>query len=63
MAKMYNKTPSEMLRIEEDYTAFCLDEACAFIRLKMEDPEDPQKPNFKTQVTSFSDFYKQLDKK
>ena len=63
MSTMYHKTPSELLRIEEDYTAFCLDEACIFIRLKMEDAENPQKPNFKEKATSFSDFYEQLDKK
>lgn len=28
MAKEYNKRPSEILFIDDPYTAFCLDEAC-----------------------------------
>lgn len=28
---MYNKMPSEILRIKDEYTSFCFDEACIFL--------------------------------
>lgn len=28
---MYNKMPSEILRIKDEYTSFCFDEACMFL--------------------------------
>ena len=36
IANRYNKLPSEILKIEEEYTAFCLDEACAYIHAQLE---------------------------
>lgn len=33
--------PSEMMGIEDTYTAFCFDEACAFIIQKIRDGEKP----------------------
>jgi hypothetical protein len=55
---MYNRTPSEVLRIEDEYTAFCFDEACAFIRAKMEHPKKPEQPKFRKHYSSFADLYK-----
>ncbi|MGX8125684.1 hypothetical protein ACWTV9_05495 [Clostridioides difficile] len=45
---MYNKMPSEILRIKDEYTAFCFDEACIFLvdaikndkKLKFKDDKD-----------------------
>lgn len=36
VAKRYNKLPSEILHIEDEYTAFCFDEACSYIQFKLE---------------------------
>lgn len=33
--------PSEVMGIEDEYTAFCFDEACAFIVAKMQKGEEP----------------------
>ncbi|WP_250673540.1 hypothetical protein LZ906_007860 [Paraclostridium ghonii] len=32
----YNKLPSEILRIDDEYTAFCFDEACMYISNELE---------------------------
>ena len=36
-----NCRPSEMIGIEDAYTAFCFDEACALIITKLEKGEEP----------------------
>jgi len=59
MSKMYTKTPAELLFIEDEYTSYCLNEACAFIRQKIENKEEP---HFKKQYTSFADIYKKYDR-
>lgn len=56
MAKMYNKRPSEIAAIDDEYTAYCLDEACALMVKYIEDGQEPQ---FHQKYTSFSDLYKQ----
>ena len=33
--------PSDLMGIEDAYTAFCFDEACAYIISKMHDGEEP----------------------
>ena len=48
------------MNIKDEYTAFCLDEACDEIVTIMRDKEAP-KPTFYTQYNSFSDLYKQYD--
>ena len=54
MAKMYQVRPSELLNADDPYTAYCIDEACHFIRRKLEDGESPV---FEHKVTSFADIY------
>lgn len=54
--------PSELLEIADAYTAFCFDEAFAFILRKLQDGEKPvvknkNKGNYKKP----SDFYKQFE--
>jgi hypothetical protein len=44
-----------MLGISDPYTAYCFDEACAFIVAKMENGEEPQ---FGRKVKSFTELYK-----
>ena len=51
--------------IEDEYTAFCFNEACAFIVTKLKDGEKPivrlGKDNKKI-YSKPSDFYKKFDK-
>lgn len=56
MAKMWQKLPSEIIGISDDdeYTAFCFNEACSYIMTQM---EDDKKPIFKVKVKSFRDIY------
>jgi hypothetical protein len=56
MSKVYNQRPSNIAGIDDEYTAYCLDEACAFMISKIEDGETPC---FVTKYTSFSELYKQ----
>ena len=44
MSKKFKIRPSEILEIEDVYTAYCFDEACVYILSKVENGE---KPNFK----------------
>lgn len=57
-ATAFSCRPSELFSGElDEYAAYCLDEACAFILSKM---KDGQKPVFPDQLKfkSFKDFYK-----
>ena len=58
VAKVYDCRPSELLDIEDVYTAYCLDEACALIVTKMQQGETP---TFKKEYKSFRDIYKQYN--
>lgn len=55
---MYGKTPAELLFIDDEYTAFCLNQACAYIRSKIENKEEPV---FKADNNSFSQIYSKYD--
>lgn len=58
MAKMYNKRPSEFFDLKDDeYTAYCLDETCAYIQLQINDGKEPR---FRVKAKSFRDFYDSL---
>lgn len=54
-AQRYKVRPSELMGIEDPYTAFCLDEACALIAVKLDNGEEI---TFVTKYKSFSDIYK-----
>lgn len=60
MSKMYNQRPSNIASIEDEYTAYCLDEACALITNKINNGEEPM---FTKRYTSFSDLYKNIGNK
>lgn len=71
MSRIYNCLPSQMLRIEDDYTAYCFDEACALIMSKIDNDEKPKfkkiKEKQKNQVKKKarmlpSEIYKKFDK-
>lgn len=57
--------PSELLEIDDAYTAFCFDEACAFVIKKLEDGEKPilkEEEDSKKVYSRPSDFYKKFEK-
>ena len=64
MSKMYCCRPSEILNINDEYTAYCFDEACMFIRAKLESGEKPQYKVFRDEEEmhfgKFSDLYKTI---
>ena len=37
MAKFYNKRPSEILSVEDDYVAYCFDEVCYYYLVEIID--------------------------
>lgn len=53
---MYKVRPSTLLDITDSYTAYCFDEACAYITGQLEKGEEPQ---FKKKYKSFKDIYAQ----
>lgn len=73
MSRIYNCQPSQILRIKDEYTAYCFDEACALIISRIDDGEEPKfndedkKEKQKNQVKKKarmlpSDIYKKFDK-
>lgn len=57
LSKTYKQRPSEILGIKDDYTAFCLDEACAYIKMRIEKGDEP---SYAVKANSFSSFYDNL---
>ena len=57
MAKMYSTRPSAILMAEDEYTAYCLDEACAYIAGRIERGDTP---TFEVHYSSFSNMYHSL---
>lgn len=64
MSRLYNCRPSDVINIEDEYTAYCFNEACALIIIRMQNGEKPEygknrfEKNEKTHYTNFSDLYK-----
>lgn len=58
MSKIYNRLPSEIIKIKDEYTAYCFDEACCYIRNKLDNGEQP---SFRVKYKSFSDLYKKYN--
>ena len=42
MRRLDHSRPSKILGIDDEYTAYCLDEACALIISKIDDDEKPK---------------------
>ena len=59
MSNLYRCRPSELLQVGEAYAAWCLDEACFYVKTKIDDGKEPV---FKKQYSSFSEIYKDLEK-
>lgn len=65
MSKLYRVRPSEILGIIDVYTAYCLDEACAYIISKIQKGEEPdfniQKESLEKQhYSSLRDMYNSM---
>lgn len=58
LANVYKRSPSNLLDITDPYTAYCLDEACAYIIKKLEAGEEP---TFRKEFKSFADMYRHYD--
>ena len=41
-ANRFNRLPSEIARIDDEYTAFCFDEACDYIISQLEQDKKPR---------------------
>ncbi len=59
MAKAYRQKPSDLLGVDDPYTAFCFDEACFYLEARL---ASGQKPVYKSKAQSFSEFYNGLVK-
>ena len=46
------------MSLEDEYTSYCFDEACAYIIAKMENGDEPQ---FTKKYKSFTDMYKKYE--
>lgn len=61
MSKLYNCLPSDIIGIEDNYTAFCFNEACAEIILRLQNEEKPiyrEQEEEQEEYSNFTDFYK-----
>ena len=57
-SKMFNKTPAEIMFIEDEYLAFCFNQAVAYIRFRIEQGDELC---FENKKKSFSDMYSKYD--
>ena len=67
ISKRFKVRPSEILEIEDAYTAYCFDEACIYILSKVEDGKEPNFKKFdkdgKVKVKNYktaSEMYKDM---
>lgn len=58
LAKIYKVRPSTFLDLVDPYTAYCFDEACAYI---VDQLEKGNEPIFKNAYKSFKDLYAQYE--
>ena len=54
LANTYKCRPSTLFGIADPYTAFCFDEACAYIQKEIDDGNEP---SFVQKYSSFSELY------
>lgn len=61
ISRYYQCRPSDIVGELDNYTAFCFDEACAYIRMKIEEGETPiYKDQVERHYSSFSEMYKKV---
>ena len=54
LAKIHRCRPSTFFGITDPYTAYCFDEACAYISRQIEEGNEP---NFEKKFNSFTEMY------
>lgn len=54
MSKRYACRPSTLFDITDPYTAYCFDEACAYI---LSEIEEGNEPDFRLKFSSFKEMY------
>ena len=69
-ALRFKKLPSEILKIKDEYTAFCFDEACMYIITQIEDKKKPlwdedrkKNPKNKKDKYYLNDYFREQVKK
>ena len=60
LARAQGRTPSEVLGLDDEYTAFCFDEACEYIVDRFKKGDEPQYEKKKKKVTSMAEYFKGL---
>lgn len=65
MSKYYRCLPSVLMNIEDEYTAFCFNEACCVIAMRLQEGDkphyiDPVKTKEVKHYNSFKDMYKDI---
>ncbi|MCI9274194.1 MAG: hypothetical protein HFE39_09640 [Clostridiales bacterium] len=58
LAKRYGVRPSEMLKLDDSYIAYCFDEAAAYIDARVMNGDQPR---YEILSQGFGDFYKQIE--
>lgn len=58
MSRRYRVRPSELLNISDEYTAYCLDEVCAYLMARVDNGEEM---HFTKKYSSFTDIYKDYE--
>lgn len=64
MSQRYNERPSVILGVDEEYAAYCLDEACALIMGRLDNKEEPnfaKKDEDAHKYNSLSELYAKYD--
>lgn len=56
LAKIYKCRPSSLLNVTDPYTAYCFDEACAYIQCEIDNGNKPEF-NRNKKFSSFTDLY------
>ena len=59
MSELYHCRPSEMLDLMDDYTAYCFDEACTYIKLMSEEGKEA---TVHVKYNSFAEMYKEYQR-
>lgn len=62
-SQRFGMLPSQIMRIDDEYTAYCFDEACALIMSKLDNKEEIrfEGENAGKSFSNFSDFYSQYE--
>lgn len=68
MAKQFNCLPSVILNIDDEYTAYCFNEACANLMMRLKADEKPvyreqkkENENKRNSYSNFSNFYENME--